>query len=219
MTRLSLLCQPLDNLLGGGLENKSITEFYGEAGTGKTNICLQAARECAKAGKKVGYIDSEGVSIERLQQLCSDNDYNEKEILDNILIFSPTTQEDQEKMIKNALKIQDLKLIIVDTLNIFYRLNLEEDKEKAMRLFSKQVATLQKAAREKNLYAIITEQVYTDKNGEIKPFTNRDVEHIVKTIIKLEKIGLGKRQATIIKHRSQPEGNTATFSITNCGIR
>jgi len=219
MTRLSLLCPPLDTLLGGGLEIKSITEFYGEAGTGKTNICLQAARECAKTGKKVGFIDSEGVSIERLRQLCSEEAFNEKEILDNILIFSPTTQEDQEKMIKNAIKIQDIKLIIVDTLNIFYRLNLEQDKERTMRLFSKQVAILQKAAREKNLYAIITEQVYTDKNGEIKPFTNRDVEHIVKTIIKLEKIDTGTRQATIMKHRSQPEGKTATFEITGCGIR
>jgi len=196
-----------------------MTEFYGEAGTGKTNICLQAARECAKQGKKVGYIDSEGVSIERLQQLCSTKEYDEEEVLNNILIFSPTTLEDQEKMIKNALKVQDLQLIIVDTLNIFYRLNLEEDKDKTMRLFSKQVATLQKAAREKNLYAIITEQVYTDKTGEIKPFTNRDVEHIVKTIVKLEKIGQGRRQATIMKHRSQPEAKTTQFSITNCGIQ
>jgi DNA repair protein RadB len=219
MTRLSLNCQPLDDLLGGGIENKSLTEFYGEAGTGKTNICLQAARECAKTGKKVGFIDSEGVSIERLQQLCTQKEYNEKDILDNILIFSPTTQEDQEKMIKNAIKVQDIKLIIVDTLNIFYRLNLEEDKEKTMRLFSRQVAVLQKAAREKNLHVIITEQVYTDKNGDIKPFTNRDVEHIVKTIIKLEKTDIGMRKATIMKHRSQPEGNTATFQITRCGIQ
>ncbi len=219
MKRLPLNCPPLDDLLGGGIENKSIIEFFGEAGTGKTNICLQAARECAQTGKRVGYIDSEGVSIERLHQLCSSEEYNEKDILDNILIFSPTTQRDQEKMIKNAIKIQDINLIIVDTLNIFYRLNLEEDKDHAMRSFTRQVATLQKASRENNLFVIITEQVYTDKTGEIKPFTNRDVEHIVKTIIKLEKTDIGKRQATIMKHRSQPEGKTAIFTIAHGGIR
>ena len=61
MNRLSLNCSSLDKLIGGGLEPKIITEIYGEAGTGKTNICLQSARECAKQGKKVAFIDSEGV--------------------------------------------------------------------------------------------------------------------------------------------------------------
>ena len=69
MKRLKLECKPLDVLLEGGFEYQSITEIYGEAGTGKTNICLQAARECSLLGKKTAYIDSEGVSIERLQQI------------------------------------------------------------------------------------------------------------------------------------------------------
>ena len=219
MKKLPLKCKSLDTLLGGGIENKAITEFFGEAGTGKTNICLQAARECAHLGKKVAYIDSEGVSLERLQQMCQDNCYDTKKIMNNILIFSPTTQSDQEKMIKNSIKIQDVQLIIVDTLNLYYRLNLEENKENTMRSFTRQVAALQKAAREKNLFVIIVEQVYTDKNEGIKPFTNRDVEHLVKTIIKLEKIDIGKRQATIIKHRSQPEQKTAQFNLTQCGVQ
>jgi DNA repair protein RadB len=88
----------------------------------------------------------------------------------------------------------------------------------AMRSFVRQVANLQITAREKNLWVITAEQVYTDKNGEIKPFTNRDTEHMVKTIIKLEKNGIGKRKATIIKHRSQPEGKTALFEITSNGL-
>jgi len=217
MNRLTLSCQPLDDLLGGGIEEKTITEIFGEAGTGKTNICLQAARECVNNGKKVAYIDSEGVSLERLKQIC--DGYDEEKILGNILIFSPTSQENQEKMVYNAIKIKDVSLIIIDTLNLFYRLNLDEDKEACMRSFTRQVGMLQKAAREKNLFVIATEQVYTDKNGEIKPFTNRDVEHLVKTIIKLEKIEIGKREATLIKHRSQPEGKKARFQITQTGLK
>jgi len=217
MNRLRLSCPPLDDLIGGGIEEKTITEIFGEAGTGKTNICLQAARECADSGKKVAYIDSEGVSLERLKQICVG--YDEEKILNNILIFSPCSQDNQEKMIGNALKIKDISLIIVDTLNLFYRLNLEEDKEGCMRSFTRQVGMLQKNAREKNLYVIATEQVYTDKNGGIKPFTNRDVEHLVKAIIKLEKIDIGLREATIIKHRSQPEGKKAQFRIAQDGLK
>lgn len=217
MMRLLLSCPPLDDLIGGGIEERIITEIYGEAGTGKTNICLQAARECAHTGRKVAYIDSEGLSLERLKQIC--NEYDNEKILGNILIFSPTSQDNQEKMIFNAIKIKDISLIIVDTLNLFYRLNLEDDKEAIMRSFTRQVGMLQKAAREKNLFVIATEQVYTDKNGDIKPYTNRDAEHLVKTIIKLEKIDIGKREATIIKHRSQPEGKKAWFSITQRGLQ
>ena len=216
MEHLPLNCKPLDELLGGGIERKAITEVFGEAGSGKTNICLQASRECANMGSKVAYIDNEGVSMERLKQICSS--YNHKKILSNILFFNPTTFEEQEKMIKNALKINDVTLIIVDTMNLFYRFNLEDDKECAMRCFSRQVSNLQIAAREKNIYAIFAEQVYTDKSGEIKPFTNRDTEHMIKAIIKLEKTGMGIRKATIIKHRSQPEGKTATFTITATGL-
>jgi DNA repair protein RadB len=216
MKKLPIKCSSLDKLIGGGLEPKIITEVYGEAGTGKTNFCLQAARECAHNGKKVAYIDSEGVSIERLEQISKN--YEIESILKHILIFSPTSSEDQETMIKNALKIKNLQLIVMDTLNMFYRLNLEEDKEGSLRSFSRQVSTLQRAARELNLYIITTEQVFTDKNGEIKPFTSRDVEHLVKTIIKFEKTGLGTRNATIIKHRSQPEGKKTSFVISPNGL-
>ncbi len=52
---------------------------------------------------------------------------------------------------------------------------------------------MQMAARKKDIFILISEQVYTDKNGEIKPFTHRETEHIIKTSIKLEKIGIGKR--------------------------
>ena len=87
-----------------------------------------------------------------------------------------------------------------------------------MRSFTRQVVNLQIAAREKNLHVIAAEQVYTDKNGDIKPFTNRDIEHMIKTVIKLEKKGVGERQATITKHRSQPEGKKAFFTITSKGL-
>lgn len=41
--RITTGSRSLDALLGGGIETKSITEFFGEYGTGKTNICHQIA--------------------------------------------------------------------------------------------------------------------------------------------------------------------------------
>jgi len=217
MNMLSLGCQPLDVLLGGGLESGIITRVYGEAGTGKTNLCLQAARECVLSGKKVAYIDTEGVSIERIRQLCVDCDY--KKILRDILFFTPTSFESQEQMICDAIATKGVGLIVVDTITMFYRLNLEDDREGGIRSFTRQVTNLQVAAREKDLFVIITEQVYTDKAGEVKPFTNRDAEHMTKTVLRLDRKGIGEREATIIKHRSQPEGKKACFRISTVGLK
>jgi DNA repair protein RadB len=216
MYMLSLGCPPLDILLGGGLESGIITRVYGEAGTGKTNLCLQAARECVLFGKKVAYIDTEGVSVERIRQICVDCDY--KKILRDVLFFTPTSFESQEKMIHDAIAMKAVGLIIVDTITMFYRLNLEDDREGGIRSFTRQVTNLQVAAREKDLFVIITEQVYTDKTGEVKPFTNRDAEHMTKTILRLDRKGIGQREATIIKHRSQPEGKKACFRISAVGL-
>jgi DNA repair protein RadB len=216
MSVLSLGCRPLDELLGGGLESGIITRVYGEAGSGKTNLCLQAARQCVLSGKKVAYIDTEGVSVERIRQICVDCDY--KKILCDILFFTPPSFESQEQMICDAIATKGVGLIVVDTITMFYRLNLEDDREGGIRSFTRQVTNLQVAAREKDLFVLITEQVYTDKKGEVKPFTNRDAEHMTKTILRLDRKGIGQREATIMKHRSQPEGKTVCFRISTVGL-
>jgi DNA repair protein RadB len=216
MTVLSLKCQPLDELLGGGIESGIITRIYGEAGSGKTNLCLQATREAILSGKKVAYVDTEGVSVERIRQICVECDY--KKILNGILFFSPTSFESQEQMIQEVIRTKGIGLIVIDTITMFYRLNLENDHEGGVRSFTRQVTNLQVAAREKHLFVIITEQVYTDKNGEVKPFTNRDAEHMTKTILRLDRKGVGIREATIMKHRSQPEGKKTCFRISTVGL-
>lgn len=216
MKRLSLKCQPLDKLLDGGIEYKTITELYGEAGTGKTNICLQATRESANKGKKVVYIDSEGVSVERLQQICADYDF--KKIYSNIIFLNPTSLEHQENILKKTEKTENLGLIVLDTFNMFHRIEFEEDEQKANRLLNRQITTLSLIARKKDIPVLIAGQVYTSETGEIKPFAGRGLEHIAKTILKLDKTGTGKRQATIIKHRSIPEGRKTVFSITQKGL-
>ena len=217
MKRLKLKCKPLDDLLGGGIESGVITEVFGEAGSGKSNLCLQATRECASFGKKVAFVDSEGISIERLNQICK-KEYNFKKILDEIMFFTPNSFKSQEKIIKEILENNNIELIVVDTLNLFYRINLEDDKEATMRSFLRQMGTMQMAARKKDIFILVSEQVYTDKNGEIKPFTHRETEHMIKTSIKLEKKGIAKRNAIIMKHRSQPEGKTASFTINSSGL-
>ena len=67
--KVPLDCKGIDELLGGGFEAGAITEIYGEAGSGKTNLCLQLARHVLMEGKKVIYIDTEGLSKDRMAQI------------------------------------------------------------------------------------------------------------------------------------------------------
>lgn len=215
MKRLNVESSSLDELLGGGVENASITEIYGEPGSGKTNFCLQVARNMALSGKKVAYIDSEGVSLERLRQIC--NDSYEK-VVENILFFNPSSFEEQELMLKNSFKIKNLGMIVLDTYNMFYRLSVENNDLCNVRSLNRQIANLQVEARKKNFYALIVGQVYSVDNDDVKPFSGLGVEHVAKTILKFNKAGSGKRKATIIKHRSQPENKTTFFKITSDGL-
>ncbi|MEM2934853.1 MAG: DNA repair and recombination protein RadB [Candidatus Thermoplasmatota archaeon] len=212
--KLKLNCS-LDNLLEGGIEHGIITEIYGEGGTGKTNICIQASKSCTIEGKKVVYIDTEEISKERVIQIIK-----EKKLLEKILFFSPFSMKEQEEMLKKAMKI-DSGLIILDSANLFYRLEMTDDEAKATRSLTNQLINLQIEARKRDIPVLITSQVYS-VGEEVKPFAGRSMDHIAKTIIMLEKIGSknGKeiRKATIMKHRSLPEGKSAIFLITQDGI-
>src|SRR3989304_23716 len=86
----------LDGLLGGGVESGTVMLLYGEGGSGKTNLCLVLARNVARMKRKVVYVDTEGVSIERVAQICGasfDKD------LKNIIFFKPHSFEEQENVI------------------------------------------------------------------------------------------------------------------------
>jgi DNA repair protein RadB len=85
----------------------TVTLFFGEAGTGKTNICLQVASNVAATGKKVIYIDTEGVSLERLQQMAGEK---YEDVMKNILFFEPHSFDEQEKFVDKAVKLAESSL-------------------------------------------------------------------------------------------------------------
>ena len=67
--RISTGTPALDEMLGGGLERRAITQIYGEPASGKSTLCLMAAVASLQAGNSVVYIDTEGFSVERFSQV------------------------------------------------------------------------------------------------------------------------------------------------------
>ncbi|MBI4393765.1 MAG: DNA repair and recombination protein RadB [Euryarchaeota archaeon] len=211
----------LDDLLGGGIEAGAITEFYGEAGTGKTNICLLLARNVVRSGRKVVYIDSEGVSLERLRQVCGP-DF--ESVQKNILFFEPYSLDEQDRIVAKATRLaqsgSDIGLIVMDSATIFYRLSLASgDDMQHRRGLTLQLHTLLTTARQKLIPVVITNQVYTNIDSDIlEPIGGQLMRHISKAIIHVEKAGKGLRRATVVKHRSAAEGSSVEFVINQAGL-
>lgn len=219
--RLPLGCQAIDELLGGGIECGTITLLYGEGGSGKTNWCLQAAREAARNGLKVIYIDTEGVSLERLCQMSGDR---YKEIVSNILFFEPSTLEEQKDAIEKGQRIIEgetpVGLLVLDSSTIYYRVLFGTETEDAGRTsLITQMTRLLVLARKKQLPVLVTTQVYTDSTkNSYEPIGGHAFLHTAKAIVKIEKCENARRRATLMKHRSLREGKSVFFTIGPEGL-
>ena len=212
----------IDQLLGGGFEAGAITELYGEAGSGKTNICIQLARAVIQSGKKVIYIDTEGgFSIERMKQLAG-KDINE--VLEHIILLKPVSLSEQKNALEKLKHMinEKIGLIVVDTLTIFYRLELSknEDIKTTNNNLIWQLSYLTEIARKKNIPILITNQVYSDFNNkdDVKMVGGNILKYNSKCLIKLKKQPDNKRNAILMTHRSIPEGKEIVFAIINEGI-
>ena len=213
---------PIDKLLGGGLEIGAITNFYGEAGSGKTNLALIATKAAIDAGKKVVYIDTENnFSFERFAQIVGKG--RVEDYLENVFLIEPKSWKEQCEQIEKLrflVKNEDIGLIVVDSIVSLYRLELtDENHVEVNKEHSRQYATLMQLAREYNLAVLVTNQIYTI-SGKIELTSRLIAKYWSKALVKLEKLDrANRRRATIIKHRSLPEGKAMEFEITGNGIK
>lgn len=222
MERIPCGCKCIDEMLGGGFERGIVTQLYGASGTGKTNVCIQLAVETVKSGKKAVFIDTEGFSAERFRQIAGDD---AKKIAGDIIIYEPESFEQQYSAITDVEKLMSEKigLIILDSAALFYRLGLtqddsEEENVALRRELVNQIGLLHGMARKYSMAVVITNQVFKDVNtGELCPVGGNALEHLSKTIILLERAGMGKRRATLRKHRSKGEGASCEFMLTETG--
>jgi DNA repair protein RadB len=201
-------CGSLDELLKGGVEKGCITLVYGEAGSGKTNLCIQLARNVLRKSKMVLYLDAEGVS---------------PTLLKRVLFSEIHSFEEQERMVDKAVELaesnQEVEMIILDSATMHYRLTRKDEERMERKSLTNQITTLLRIARKRNIPVVLTSQVYTDiDKGTYEPLGGHILLHNSKSIIRLEKAGPNVRRATVMKHRHLAEGRCAEFRITDKGL-
>ncbi|MDD1673420.1 MAG: DNA repair and recombination protein RadB [Methanomicrobiales archaeon] len=216
--RVSTGYPPLDDLLGGGLERQTITQMYGEPGSGKSTVVLIPVITCLKAEKGVIFFDTEGLSIERFRQIAGEN---AEQIAERLYLYEPADFEQQGIQIAESellLKKGGIELYVMDSATALYRTELWQTRE-AQRKLASQMIYLIGLARRYNIPILITNQVYVDPDsGEFRPMGGPVLQHLSKAIIRIDRVN-GLRKALLVKHRSLPEGKTLTFEINATGIK
>ena len=186
----------LDVLLGGGFEKGTITQIFGPPSSGKSNIALTLAVNVAKNNRKVIYIDTEGgISIDRIKQI-SGSDFSK--VANNIIVFEPTSFIEQNENLRSIdvwlrKNHDEVDLLVLDSAVALYR--VDDMKSAKYNAFD------------------------DEGNNDVKAVGGTILQYWSKVILQLERgEEINQRIATLIRHRSIPEGKKATFSITSQGI-
>ncbi len=219
-------CAPLDALLDGGIERATVTQVYGPPAAGKTNIALSATAETATHGGSVVYIDTEGLSMERFDQVITPRaeraDVAATTVADRVIIKEVYDFEQQQTAVKDVESFAEtVDLVVLDSATGFYRLqqNKETTNGEALRSVANQITHLLSLARREQLAVLVTNQVYTDPDSDrTRPLGGHTLDHWTGTIIRLDRFRGGNRRATLEKHRSQEAGATKTFQIVEDGL-
>jgi len=232
--RLTTGSKAIDEVLAGGLETQTITEFYGEYGSGKSQLCHQMCVNVQLPTERGGldgnalYIDTENTfRTERIVQMAQHLGLDPQEVVKKIIFAEAYTSDHQMFLLENADKIikeNNIRLIVVDSLTAHFRseyLGREMLAERQQKL-NKHMHRLIRLARAFNAVAIVTNQVMSKPDvffgDSVHPVGGHIVAHTSHTRVYLRKSSRGPlRIARLVSSPYLPEGERV-FKITEGGV-
>jgi len=225
-------CEKLDDLLGGGIETRSITEIFGEFATGKTQLahqlCVTVQLPLDKGGVNGSalFIDAEGTfRPDRIIQIGERFGFDDS-VLDNVYYIRAYNSDHQQLIIEkshNIIKENRIKLIIIDSVMTHLRAEfigrgmLSDRQQKLNRFLHK----LHQLADIFNLAVLITNQVMSSPGvflgDSTIPTGGNIIGHSSTYRIYIRKSKANRRIARLIDSPCLPEGE-CLFIITENGI-
>jgi DNA repair protein RadA len=237
--KLTTGSKSLDDLLGGGLETQAISEFYGEFGSGKTQIAHQLAVNVQLPTEKGGLdgsviiIDTENTfRPDRIKDMSEGAELDYKDVLKNIHIARAYNSNHQILLVEKAGEIAEelkdtekpIRLMIIDSATAQFRSEYVGRGTLAVRQqkINKHLHEALRFGDLNNAVVMITNQVMAKPDAffgdPTRPIGGHIVGHTATFRLYLRKSKGEKRIAKLVDSPNMPEGE-AVFSVLKVGIR
>ena len=233
--RLTTGSKAFDELIGGGLESQTITEFYGEYGVGKSILCHQLAVNVqlpvGKGGLDGGalYLDTEQTfRPEWIVRMAGELGLDPVAAAQRIIYSEAYNSDHQMLLLEKAdqvIKDNGIKLIIIDSLTSHFRseyIGREVLAERQQRL-NNHMHRLIRLARGFNAVSVVTNQVMSKPDqffaNSVDAVGGHIVAHTSHTRVFVRRAASGPiRIARLVSSPYLPEGERI-FKVTETGIQ
>jgi len=237
--KLTTGSKSLDELIGGGLETQALTEFYGEFGSGKTQIAHQLAVNVQLPPEKGGLngsviiIDTENTfRPDRIKDMSEGAELDYNDVLKNIHVARSYNSNHQILLVEMAgalaeeLKATEkpVRLMIIDSATAQFRSEyvgrgtLADRQQK----INRHLHDALKFGDLNNAVVMITNQVMAKPDAffgdPTRPIGGHIVGHTATFRLYLRKSKGEKRVAKLVDSPNMPEAE-AVFSVSSIGIR
>ncbi|MFX0022907.1 MAG: hypothetical protein ACFE9S_11330 [Candidatus Hermodarchaeota archaeon] len=231
----------LDEILGGGFHSQTKYLIFGANKTGKTQLCHQLCVQAyiqflkifeypkQKKPEFIYYFDTENTfRPERINELILNSEIEYQNLLSKILvskIMSNSALLLSLKELENFLKLNEINILIIDTLNNHFSSELANkniSSTKTKTIFLKILDKINQLTKDHNLITITTAQVISNLNRESSireiPAGNQLLNHYFSEYIYLDYKEQDKRYVQLINSLRLPE-KRLLYKITSSGIQ
>jgi len=237
--KLTTGSKALDSLLGGGIETQAITEFYGEFGSGKTQIAHQLAVNVQLPEEQGGLngsaiiIDTENTfRPERIVEMANALGIEPEEALKHIHVARAYNSNHQMLLVEKAVELAEelkesekpVRLLVIDSATAHFRSEyvgrgtLADRQQK----INKHLHDALRFGILFNAAVMITNQVQARPDvffaDPTKPIGGHIVAHTATFRVYLRKSKGEKRIARLVDSPYLPEGEVV-FAVLREGIR
>lgn len=237
--KLTTGSKSLDELIGGGLETQALTEFYGEFGSGKTQIAHQLAVNVQLPPEKGGLngsaiiIDTENTfRPDRIKDMSEGVELDYNDVLKNIHVARSYNSNHQILLVEKAGELAEelkatekpVRLMIIDSATAQFRSEyvgrgtLADRQQK----INRHLHDALKFGDLNNAVVMITNQVMAKPDAffgdPTRPIGGHIVGHTATFRLYLRKSKGEKRVAKLVDSPNMPEAE-AVFSVSSIGIR
>lgn len=228
--RITTGSSAVDELIGGGIETQSLTEVFGEFGSGKSQISHEIAVTVQLPPDKGGldgecvFIDTENTfRPERIEQIAEGFQLDVEEVLGKIHIARAFNSSHQMLMADKVNELVqsgvNIRLVIVDSVTAHFRAEYVGRESLAIRQqkLNQHLHTLQNIANTYNVAVFVTNQVQARPDAffgsPTKAIGGHVLGHAATYRIWLKKGLAGKRIARLMDSPHLPEGEAVFKKI------